>query len=892
MWQHIANFILRNRFFILGIITLVTVFFGYYAFTSLKLENKYGIVLPKNSPTSQNYERFKEMFGEDGGTLVLAIQTDSLYTKENFLKWKELGDSILQYDGVLSVISEATLFTIKNNISESKFDAQRVFSDITYQEKSIDSIEREIKQNPIYNNLLYSDSANVSLMMISIDERFLYDQKKAHVVLDIEKVAESFEPYFGQMRYAGLPHLRVVIGNRIKGEMFVFIGLSLLITSILLYIFFRSFRVVLICNSVVMIAVVWAIGSMGFFGYRLSILMALIPPLMIVIGIPNCIFLMTKFHQEVKDHGNKVKALSRVIQKIGTATFLTNFTTAIGFLTFAFTNSEKLMEFGLSASLNILMVFVLSICILPIFASFSKTPKERHLRHLDRKLAKGLIRNIIYITQFKRTWVYIITACILVLSIIGLLQIKATGNITGDLPQDDQILQDVNFMEKTFGGAIPFEVMIDYKEPGRLFKHSTLEKIEEVQQIFAADTLFSKSISIVDFVKVINMAYYGNDPEQFKIISNRDKGRLKKYMDNFDMTNPNGGSLSVKELVDTTHTTARIRSQMKDLGSYEVSEKVDRLRLRIDSVLNPDKVQIEKYYSKYIKGSEVYLDSIIYQYPGVYNSLTAVLSNGDPDLQFKFDSEPELIQTYVKKKDFKTNLRKAINKEYFDVTFTGTSVVVSEGTRYLVINLITSLLFAIGSIGVLMALLFRSWRMVIVSMIPNLIPLVFTGGIMGWLGIPLKPSTLLVFSIAFGISVDDTIHYLAKYRQELKSNQWDLKQCVIMAIRESGLGMFYTSIILFCGFSVFTFSQFGGTQALGLLISITLLVAMITNLVILPSLLLTLERKLTTKSFEEPYFDAYTEESEIDWKDLQLSTDEDSDSDSDSEEEDTDSKKE
>ena len=867
MWSKIANFILRNRFFLLGVITLLTVFFGYYAFTSLKLENKYGIVLPKNSPTTQNYEKFKSMFGEDGGTLVLAIETDSLYTEKNFLKWKELGDSILQYDGVLSIISEATLFTIENNITESRFDAKRVFSDITFQEKSIGDIEKEIKQNPIYDHLLYNDTSNVSLMMIGIDERFLHDQKRSGVVLEIEKVANSYEKHFGKIRYAGLPHLRVVIGKRIQGEMYIFIGLSLLVTSILLYIFFRSLRVVFICNSVVMIAVIWAIGSMGFLGFRLSILMALIPPLMIVIGIPNCIFLMTKFHQEVKDHGNKVKALSRVIQKIGTATFLTNFTTAIGFLTFAFTNSEKLMEFGLSASLNILMVFILSLCILPIFVSFSKSPKERHLKHLDRKFATGLIGTVIHLAQFKRRWVYGVTLVILVISFAGMVQIKATGNVTGDLTKDDQILLDVQYIEKHFGGAIPFEVMINYKEPGRLFKKATLEKIEQVQAVFAADTLFSKSISFVDFIKVINMSYYGGDVSQYKIISNRDKGRLKKYMDNFEMNNPNGGSLSVKELIDTTNTTARIRCQMKDLGSYEVADKVDLLQLKMDSILNPNKQQIEKYYTKFVKGNGNYLDSLTLNFPEVFN--------GNSDVQYKFDSDPALLKSYTKQKEFKSNLREAIDNEYFDVTFTGTSVVVSEGTRYLVSNLIQSLLFAIVTIGILMALLFRSWRMVVISMVPNLIPLAVTAGIMGWFGIPLKPSTLLVFSIAFGISVDDTIHYLAKYRQELKTKRWDLRQCVLIAIKESGLGMFYTSIVLFCGFSVFLFSQFGGTQALGLLISITLLIAMITNLIVLPSLLLSFERTLTTKSFEEPYFDAYSEESEINWSDLQLSTDED-----------------
>lgn len=877
MWRFVANFILRNRFFILGAIALITVFFGYYAITNLKLENKYGILLPKDSETTRNYQKFKDYFGEDGGTLVIAVKTDSLYTNENFLKWKELGDSILQFDGVESTISEATLFTISNNIAENKFETKRIFSDITYQEKSIEEIEKEIKRNPVYNKLLYNDSSNVSLMMIGIDERFLSDQKKSKVVLEIEKLASTYETHFGEMHYAGLPHLRVVLAKRIQSEMYIFILLCFAVTSVILYLFFRSMRVVMICNSVVVIAVIWAIGSMSFFGFRLSVLMALIPPLMIVIGVPNCIFLFTKFHQEVKEHGNKVKALSRVIQKIGLATFLTNFTTAIGFLTFIFTNSERMVEFGLSAALNIIMVFILSLCLLPIFASFSKTPKKKHLKHLDRKMASGMIEGLINIVTRKRAWVYSTTIFIVAVSIIGLFQIKATGNITGDLPQNDQILNDVKFMEKHFGGAIPFEVMVDYKEKGRLLKRSNLEKIEATQAVFMADTLFSKSISIVDFIKVVNMAYYDNNPDKYTLISNKDKLRLKKYLDNFNMTNANGGGLSVKELLDTTQTTLRIRCQMKDLGSYETSDKVKEMKFKIDSIFNPDRKGIENYYSKFEKGKKSYVDSILEVYPSIYSSLTAEISGDNSDLQFRFDSDPELIKKYISKKQFKGQLRNAIDNEYYDITLTGTSVVVSEGTQYLVFNLITSLIFAIFMIGFLMALLFRSWRMVVISMLPNLVPLFFTGGIMGWFGIPLKPSTLLVFSIAFGISVDDTIHFLAKYRQELKLKKYDLKECVILALRESALGMFYTSIILFFGFIVFTFSQFGGTQALGLLISLTLLMAMITNLVLLPSLLLSLERIITTKSFEEPYFEAYTAESDIDWADLEIEGEDDDD---------------
>ena len=313
---------------------------------------------------------------------------------------------------------------------------------------------------------------------------------------------------------------------------------------------------------------------------------------------------------------------------------------------------------------------------------------------------------------------------------------------------------------------------------------------------------------------------------------------------------------------------------MTDLGSYEVSDKADTLRLVFDSILNPNRANIERFYKKFNKlGSSMYADSILLNNNRISNHLAEKYIKNEEDRRICDLDQDLFLQNKYNRQNFKSNLRSSIDNEYFGITLTGTSIVASEGTKYMVINLFTSLLFAIVAISILMSILFRSWKMVLVSLIPNLIPLVFTAGVMGWFGIPLKPSTLLVFSIAFGISVDDTIHYLAKYRLELKARKWDLKQCAIMAIREAGLGMFYTSIILFCGFIMFAFSQFGGTKALGFLVSLTLLVAMITNLVLLPSLLLSLERRITTKSFEEPYFDAYAEESDIDWEHLDVEID-------------------
>ncbi len=879
MWQKIANVILRNRWFIAIIIVILTVFFGYFAFTGLKIDNKYGNMLPKDSEAQSNYLKFKEMFGEDGSALVIAIQSDSLYTKETFRKWKELGDSILQFDGVENVISEATLFTIHNNKNQAKFEAKPIFYDKTYREKSIDSIKKEIRNNPIYQDILYNNKTNVSLMIVGLNEDFLSNQKKNRVVIDIENLAKSYEKDFGEIHYAGLPHIRIIIGKRILNEMYVFIGLTILVTSLILYLFFRSLRAVVLSNIIVFVAVIWSLGSIAMLDFRVSILMALIPPLMIIIGIPNCVFLILKYHQEFRKHGNKIRALADVIKKIGFATFLTNLTEAIGFATAIFVNSERLMEFGIIASVNIMVVFFLSITLVPIISSITKVPKEKQLNHLDHRYGNFMIEKIVYLATYKRKWVYIVSTVIVVLSILGIMRIKATGNITGDLPKGDVILRDVEFIESNFGGSIPFETVINYKKPSRLFKNETMEKIDSIQQHFKKEGKFSKSLSYVDFVKVINMAYYGNNPEHYKIFSNKDKLRIKRYLrDNnkkesasdFDLSNSTSTNFTLKELIDTSTMTLRIRTQMKDAGSYVVADEVKKLKKDIDLILNPEKPVIERQYGKVLKGKKDFIDSIIYNNAGIYNNLTEILSKGDAELQSEFDLDAEKVKAYYKKPGFNKNLRKAIDDEYYEVTLTGTSVVASEGTMYLVNNLISSVLLAVITISLLMALLFRSWRMVVISMIPNIIPMLFTAGIMGWFGIPLKPSTLIIFSIALGNSVDETIRFLAKYRQDLKTKKWTLKECVIIAIHDSGLGMFYTSVILFAGFSVFAFSQFGGTQALGLLVSLTLFVAMITNLVLLPSLLLSLDKLIRTKSFEEPYFEVFDEDSDIEWDDLQV----------------------
>jgi uncharacterized protein len=870
MWHFIAQRILRNRFGIIAVIMVLTGVFLYFAATNLKIDNKYGNMLPKDSPAQSDYLKFKSLFGEDGGTLVFAIQDEDLYQPEKIKLWRELGQRIDSVPGVTNVISEANLIRLVNDTLNKKFVVETIMGNDDFNQEVGLELEKTIRSNPLYAGVIFNDETHVSLMLISVDEEYLSDPKKAKVVLHIEAIADEYVEHFGQIRFAGLPHIRVVIAKRIMDEMYIFIGLAILVTSILIFIFFRSLRIVLICNIVVFVAVIWSLGTIGMFGFNLSILMALIPPLMIVIGIPNCIFLMTKFHREIVEHGNKMKAIQRIIVKIGNATFLTNLTTALGFSTFIFTNSEKLIQFGIIASINIMALFVLSITIIPILVSWNKLPKARHLKHLQNKYTGILVERFIRLATHKRPLVYTVTAVLIAFSLVGLYKVEATGNLTGDLPEGDPILEDINFISKHFGGAIPFEIMVEYKEPGRLLNKNTLTRIDQVQELLAEKEVFSKSISLVDMMKFINMSFYGNAPQRYKLMSNQDIRFIKPYIYKFREDYESEGVFGLKELVDTNAMILRIRSQILDLGSYEIAELGATLNKEIDAILNPDKKQLEDLYLALEGGDFKAYGGIFTNHKNVISKLGKELAQGDEALMLQFDENPALIENYKDQGEFLPALRKAIDNQYYSFKLTGTSVVAAEGTQYLVKNLLTSLFFAIIIISILMAILFRSWRMVVASLIPNFIPLLVTAGIMGFFHIPIKPSTILVFSIAFGISVDDTIHFLAKYRMELKARAWAQGECVINALKETGLSMFYTSIILFCGFNMFSLSQFGGTQALGMLVSLTLIVAMVTNLVLLPSILLSLQRWLNSKSFQEPYFQFLEEEEDIELDDLKI----------------------
>jgi predicted RND superfamily exporter protein len=787
-WEFVARIILRNRILILSLVALFTVFMA-LQWKHMRFSFSEANLLPKDHPVNLAYDEFLEKFGEEGNLVVIGIDDKDLFEPEKFTAWKNLMDSLKRSKEVELIVSVDHLMRLSKNDSLQTFELvpfidSKIKLTKTYLKSKSDELFNELV---FYDGLVYSKKSRKIRAAIYLDKKIVNTiARKQFVEKQLIPLVNNYTKKTGVDLYvSGMPYIRTLNAATISSEIGLFVGAALGITSLIFFFFFRSYRATFISMLVVIIGVMWAFGTLGLLGFEITVLTAIIPPLIIVIGIPNCIFLINKYQQEIKNHGNQARSLQRVVSKVGNATLMTNLTTAAGFATFIVTDSNLLSEFGIVASLNIILLFILCLLVIPIVYSFMPLPKEKHLEHLNKKYTHVFVDWLVQMVKNKRITIFVVALIFLIISLIGIFQIKVTGSLLEDMPKNTSFFEDIRFFEESFDGILPVEIMIDAKRPKGVMKLPFLKKMDQLQEVIHEIPELSKPMSVVNLIKYAKQTYYNNNVEYYELPTSQEQGFILSYAKNATKNSPQN---LMKTYVDSTGQFARITTFMKDIGTDRMIKIEEKLQENITKIFPPDR---------------------------------------------------------------------------YNVTITGKALVFQKGTNFLVDNLVVSLLFAVFLISVFMAFLFRSFKMIIVSLVPNLLPLLITAGLMGYLGVPIKPSTILVFSIAFGISVDDTIHFLAKYRQELKAHHWKIRRSVFAALRETGVSMFYTSIVLFFGFSVFMISSFGGTVALGGLVSITLVLAMLSNLLLLPALLLSLEKTIANeKEFLEPSIDILSEEKE------------------------------
>ncbi len=768
-WTTVARFVLRNRLFILIGIALITIFLA-LQWKNMRFTYTEANLLPEDHPINQAYDTFLKHFGEEGNLIVIGLKDSTLFTPKNFKAWTKLSQDLNKFPEVDLTLSLGELKKLVKNEDSTGFQLVNFINDTVYTQQKLTDYKKELFNDlPFYEGLVYSPDKKSVRTAIYLKKDIINTPARRDFIIDnlIPKI-ESFEKETGiQVHTSGMPYIRTLNSQNIIDEIGMFIGAALGVTSLIFFFFFRSFRATIISMCVVIIGVMWAFGILGLLHYEITVLTALIPPLIIVIGIPNCIFLINKYQQEIQLHGNQAKSLQRVISKVGNATLMTNLTTASGFATFILVKSQLLSEFGIVASINIVAIFLLSLLLIPIIYSYQSIPKEKHLKHLNKRWINSFVNWNERMVRDHRIAIFIIGICLLCVSIIGIFQMKISGSIIEDMPKKAAFFKDIKFFEKEYVGIMPLEVLIDTKRKKGVMTGATLRRIDELQDYVKEFPDFARPLSVVELVKYSKQAYYNGNPDYYQLPNSQERTFLLSYA-----KSSSSKTNLLSSYVDSTGQFARVTIFMKDIET----EKFNRI---------------------------------------------------EEDLQNK--------------------IKKIFPADRYDVTLTGKALIFQKGTTYLVNNLVLSLSLAIVLIALFMAYMFKSFKMILISLLPNLLPLIITAGLMGFLGVPIKPSTILVFSIAFGISVDDTIHFLAKYRQELIKNNWKIRRSVYGALHETGVSMFYTSIVLFFGFSVFTISSFGGTVALGALVSITLLFAMLSNLLLLPALLLSLERNIANK---------------------------------------------
>ena len=771
MWQNIGRFILKYRLLILITLAALTAFMGYHA-SKVQLSYDFSRAIPLNNPKYKVYQEFRKTFGEDGNLLVLGIQTDKFFTEKIFNNYTSLQQKLKQQFGVDDIISIPSAVNLVKVPETEKLKADTIFADRKLSQTELDSAANKFLNLPFYRKLLYNPETNAWLMGIRIKKELMGKKIRINIVNNISKLADEFGKANNLTVYkSGLPHIRTQLTVKSVSEMRLFIIASIILSAIILLLFFRSLTAMWLSLGVVAIGVIWSFATIKLLGYQISILNALVPPLMVVIGIPNCIYFLNKYHTSYNETGDKKSALVTMVARMGVVTLFCNLAAAIGFGVFALTQSQILKEFGIVAGINIFALFFISLALIPAVLSYVKAPRSRHTRYLHNPTLNRWLDRLERWTLNHRKTIFIATAIIVVVSIGGILKLRSLGRIVDDLPKQDKIYTDLRWFENNFKGVMPLEIIVDTKEKrGATRNYQNLVRIDSLCQYLNAMPAIGKPLSITDGLKFAKQAFFEGDSNNYNLPSEFDLPALSQYL-NFRGNNESSKNSFAKlagSFLDSSKQKVRISVSMKDVGTKRLPFIIDSISQKVNSLFPKDK---------------------------------------------------------------------------YDVQLTGTSVTFAEGNRYIIHGLKDSIFWAFVLIAFCMLYLFRSARILACSLIPNIIPLLITAGLMGWIGIPLKPSTVLVFSVALGIAIDITIRFLVNYKQELPQHNFDTRQTVISTIHHTGISIIYTSLVLIAGFIIFCLSGFGGTKSLGWLTSLTLVVATFTNLVLLPALLMLLSNK-------------------------------------------------
>ncbi len=696
---------------------------------------------------TQYFQRHRETFGTDNDFVLIGIVSERGVFDPSFLKDVDsLTKAFAEVSFVKDVISptNATI-RIRAPLTGSVFETPLIRG-----KRNADSL-RVFSDPSVVDNLFSRSKKAISIALIT--EPKLSKNKSDVLDREVREAISQFE--FDEIHLAGRAIGQVVYVNKIQGEFVLFMGISLIFITVLLFFMFRSLPGVLIPLGTVLLAVVWSIGFLNLSGKGISILLNMLPPVIFVVGMSDAVHLYSRFLEELHRGSSKKEAIHQTIFDTGLATMLTSITTAIGFASLYLTGIPALQEFGVFTALGVLAAFVISITLLPAWLVLAPIP-QRSLRATKSGFWENKLKRLLDRVLLQRKRVFLISGLLTLLFAAGVSQLELNNFLLEDLREGEPLREDFAFFDSNFSGVRPFEVGVELKKEGaNFFEEEHLLALRKIEKYLTDEYGAGALLSPLGAARELNRMDNGGK-NAFYTLPEKDR--------KWDKISRNLEKLAKNDLLHPVLAKngryARISGRTNDLGGKTFQAK---------------------------------------------------------DASFRaFLAETGLDETYT-------------------IEVTGTGTLIDRTNQNLVGSLLKGLGTAFALIAILMGIIFKSVRMVIIAFIPNLMPLLAIGAVMYLLGIDLKLSTGIIFTIAFGIAVDDTIHLLSRYRLELRKGR-PARIALNNAFIHTGKALIVTSIILFGGFISLCFSTFQSTFYIGLLVTLTLGFALVFDLVLLPAL--------------------------------------------------------
>ena len=723
---------------ILFFIIISTLFFGYIAFISdEKIITDFSLeqLFPDKDPAKDLYEQLLIDFPKEESNLFLVYECDNCLSQESLEELLNITDDLSFIQGVENVQSVLT------------------FIDEDFEDYELDAWNLEAKQilnNPVLSNIFIAKEGTIGNIIVKL-ENHINDHDTRKVVLT--EVYNVLDNYSLKYYLAGIPFIRTEYVEFVMSERNIFIPIAFIVSALVLFFVFRQVRCVILSLLAIGITLIWISGIMSILDISINVISYLTFNLLTIIGVSDCIHILIKYHESLKDGLSKEDSITQVIKEIGYALFLTSFTTAVGFFSLGLTNIKIIREFGFLVGIGVILMFLITIIFLPIILSFIRIPKKKHIQRLVQggrlQLAESFNK---WIFNYSKR-VLSITFIIIIISIYGIFQVSNNSSVFDDFRPGNKIYESIKFVDHNLGGVFPIEILIETDRERGLLDPELLYYIEEFQDSVKQIYTIGSVKSIVDIIKVID----------------------KEFNDSYDIPQ------SYDEIISYS-------SFDEDAFSAFILPDFKKGRITCRAIAGKTD---EADYTKQIIYK--YADSIL------------------PD-------------------DCK-------------VSITGSIIVMLKSNKYMVKNLMTSFIVASIVIFFSMMFLFGSKRLALLSILPNIIPLMFAGGIMGVFNIILRPSTAMTFSIALGIAVDDTIHFLARFRQEYIKNRGDYRLAITRTLLTTGKAIISTTIVISLGFIVLLFSQYVPNFEFGLLGTIILIIALAGSLILLPVLIIQLKPK-------------------------------------------------